>query len=353
MANQILIKRSTTTSIPASLANGELAYTANGDTLYIGSNGQIVAIGGIRNPGVLTSNQALIANSTSGIDKVITANLVPTAIYANGSFGSAGQVLTTNTTAVYWSTPSAGGGGTPAGTDTQIQYNSSSSFGASAGLTFNYSSNTLNVSNTISTANLSITNQLTGNNATFTGNLVVSGTLVTLNVQNIVVNDPLIKLGANNTSTDMLDLGFYSSYYTGSTTGYSGFFRDATSKTYKLFDGLTQEPTTTILGGGGAGYSQATIQAYINAGALVSNSSVTNITANSTISSTIAANTLTLSTALSGTNGGTGLTSYTSQDILVANSTNGFSKLALGTSGYILQSNGTALVYAALDGGTF
>jgi len=352
MANQILIKRSTTTSIPASLANGELAYTANGDTLYIGSNGQIVAIGGIRNPGVLTSNQALIANSTSGIDKVITANLVPTAVYANGSFGSAGQVLTTNATGIYWSTPSAGGG-TPAGTDTQIQYNSSSSFGASAGLTFNYSSNTLTVSNTISTANLTITNQLTGNNATFTGNLVVSGTLVTLNVQNIVVNDPLIKLGANNTSTDVLDLGFYSTYYTGSTTGYSGFFRDATSKTYKLFDGLTQEPTTTILGGGGTGYSQATLQAYINASALVSNSSVTNITANSTVSSTIAANTLTLSTALSGNNGGTGLISYTSQDILVANATNGFAKLALGTSGYVLQSNGTALVYAALDGGTF
>ena len=51
-----------------------MAFTANGDVLYIGSNGGIVAIGGKRNPGTLTANQALVANSTSGIDKIIVAN---------------------------------------------------------------------------------------------------------------------------------------------------------------------------------------------------------------------------------------------------------------------------------------
>ena len=65
------------------------------------------------------------------------------------------------------------------------------------------------------------------------------------------------------------------------------------------------------------------------------------------------ANSLTLTTALVGTSGGTGLTSYTTEDILVANSTNGFRKLTLGTDGYVLQSNGTALIYSTLDGGTF
>jgi hypothetical protein len=51
--------------------------------------------------------------------------------------------------------------------------------------------------------------------------------------------------------------------------------------------------------------------------------------------------------------GGTGINTVTNNAILVGNSTNGFTQLALGTSGYVLQSNGTALVYNILDGGTF
>ena len=44
----------------------------------------------------------------------------------------------------------------------------------------------------------------------------------------------------------------------------------------------------------------------------------------------------------------------TNQAILVGNTTNGYNELALDTNaGYILQSNGTALVYDTLDGGTF
>ena len=94
MANNLIqIKRSLNTSTPGSLANGELAYTANGDVLYIGSNAAIVAIGGKRVPGTLTANQAIVVNATSGIDKIIVANLVPTKISANGSQGSGGQVL--------------------------------------------------------------------------------------------------------------------------------------------------------------------------------------------------------------------------------------------------------------------
>ena len=108
MANKIQIKRSTTNAAPTGLANGELAYTSNGEILFLGhpdgTTGS-VAIGGRRVPGTLTANQALVANATSGIDKVIVANLVPTAIYANGSTGSAGQVLASNGTVAYWLTP--------------------------------------------------------------------------------------------------------------------------------------------------------------------------------------------------------------------------------------------------------
>ena len=73
----------------------------------------------------------------------------------------------------------------------------------------------------------------------------------------------------------------------------------------------------------------------------------------STWSVNITANTLTLSTALAGTSGGTGKSTVTNNALLVGNSTNGYNELTLGTSGYVLQSNGTAIVYDVLDGGSF
>ncbi len=145
MANKIQIKRSTTNAAPTGLANGELAYTSNGEILFLGhpdgSTGSI-AIGGRRVPGTLTANQALVANSTLGIDKVIVANLVPTQIYANGAVGSSGQVLTSGAAGnVFWSTPTtgditevvAGNGLTDGGTSGSVTLN----VGAGVGITVN------------------------------------------------------------------------------------------------------------------------------------------------------------------------------------------------------------------------
>lgn len=147
MANKIQIKRSTTTAAPTGLANGELAYSANGGVLFIGApaDGTTLAIGGLRNPGTLTANQALVANSTSGIDKVLAANVAAidnlyvganviantTAYFvgnssvntfitqnlldlggqinANGSVGTAGQILTSGAGGnVYWGAAPSG-----------------------------------------------------------------------------------------------------------------------------------------------------------------------------------------------------------------------------------------------------
>lgn len=51
--------------------------------------------------------------------------------------------------------------------------------------------------------------------------------------------------------------------------------------------------------------------------------------------------------------GGTGNTSYSIGDLLVAGASNALSKLAIGTDGKVLQSNGTTLVYNDVDGGTY
>jgi hypothetical protein len=187
--------------------------------------------------------------------------------------------------------------------------------------------------------------------ATISGNLVVVGDLVTLNVATLSVEDPLIELARLNTATDALDIGFFGVYGSAGAK-YTGLFRDASDSKYKIFNALQSAPTTTV-DTGGTGYAIGTLVSYIESGGLVTNATHVVLTANSTVNVAITANTITLSTPLAGTSGGTGLASYTAEDILVANSSNGFRKLAAGTDGQVLQISGTSVVYSSLDGGTF
>lgn len=668
MSNLIQIKRSLNTANATGLANGELAYTANGDVLFIGSNNTIVAIAGARNPGVLTANQALVTNATSGIDKVIVANAVVTSLYANGSSGTEGQVLVSNGSTVYWGTGTSG-------SNTEIQFNDSGVANASAAFTFNKASNTLFISNAfaigsnvlIDTGSISIGNstvnalanstsfnlntsgtsslkignssvntvvnsssitsgtfngttfngtfnvsptvtvslsgdvvgtasatlanlangtvsisttiqpdsvalgtdttgnyvatitagagisgsvssegstptiavvannglvsnssgvfalansgivsnstglfanvdnstlelsagfiqvkddgiplgiKTTGNyvatisagngifgtftsegsdatisviagngissnsigvhvvpgtgvtsnatgvhigqpvgtsdsvtfedvtvngntvlgsgtfdtisfnglvssnvfpasnntyhlgnttlrwleihaqnvhsenlyvdkNVTIGGNLTISGNLVSVNVATLTVTDSFIQLASENTTSDAIDIGFFGSYNSdGDAYEHAGIFRDASDDKFKLFKGLVPAPTTTVDTSNNT-YQIATLQTYLDSAGLVSNGTAVYITANSTLSVAITANSLSLSSPLPGTSGGTGLNTYTAEDILVANTSNGFRKLGLGSDGYVLQSNGTAVIYSTLDGGTF
>lgn len=150
MATKIKIKRSQTV-VPSSLDSGELAYTANGDIFYIGNpNGDtsVLPIGGKRTPGTLTANQALVANSTSGIDKVIVANAAITSIWANGSSGTAGHILYSNSTGVYWSAPASSVG---TSTDTQVLFNNNGVLTGDSGLTYNSTTDTLTTDTLLAT----------------------------------------------------------------------------------------------------------------------------------------------------------------------------------------------------------
>jgi hypothetical protein len=559
MSNLIQIKRSSLTAEPTTLEDGELAFSSNGNILFIGDGQYVVPIAGKRYPGTLTANQALVANGTGYMDEIRVANLVPTKIYANGVTGNGQALLTNMSGELYWGTPvssiddltdvaisststaqilvanstgvfrnvslsgditiDASGVATISadsvalGTDTTGNYVATITAGnglsgngttegstptiavvAGSGLvsnatgvhvivddsTLEISTNTIRVKDdgialgTKTTGNYVATitagNGLSGNattegsaptiavvanngivsnstgvfvkagtgvvvnatgvhvgqdisttgavtfqdltvngntvigsnttdvvsirafvntdimpsvNATYNignntvrwnevhtanihsvtgyfdgsveiaGNLIVTGNVTTTNVNSVRVSDPMIYLAGNNYSSDLVDIGFVGNYNDGSTNRHTGLIRHASDDTFYLFKNYTPEPDTNVINVAHASFRKADLDTYLLSGGLVSNSTAVTLTANSTVAVNMTANSLSLTTALPGTSGGTGLASYTAEDILVANSSNGFRKLALGTSGYVLQSNGTALVYATLDGGTF
>ena len=422
MANTLIqIKRSLTTANAVGLANGELAYSANGDVLWIGSNSTTIAIAGVRNPGTLTANQALVANATSEIDKVIVANVVVNQITANGSQGTAGYVLATSGPGAnaHWINPSSfiGAGGA----NTQVQYNNSGSHAGSTGLTFDYLTNVFSVGNSISISTATINSTIytgTANNANYlggviaanyvqntdsrtlsgnlvftganlditganlnitsnvtitaanvdatgavfnardinlSGNLTVSGTLTTINTTSLVVKDPLIVLAKDNTTTDLNDIGFYGLYSNSTATWYSGLYKEhgtaLDAPLFKLF-ASDVEPTTTV-NNAAPNYTIGTLYAYLQSGALVSNTSTVSITANSTVNVNITANSITLSSALGVGSGGTGLNTIAAGSLVYGNSTGPMGELSVAANGNILQVVGNLPAWGSIDAGTF
>jgi len=99
-------------------------------------------------------------------------------------------------------------------------------------------------------------------NATITGNLTVNGNSNTVQSTTTSVEDNLIELANNNTSSDTLDIGIYGNYDDGLGDGvseYTGFFRDASDSTWKLFDGLEVEPGATV-NISGSGFAKAALE---------------------------------------------------------------------------------------------
>jgi len=222
MPNKIQIKRTTTSGLLPNVSNssntsyiaaGELAInltdrkllSSNGSaTFEIGANLASMVVGtgftltsGNANfdSGVLfvdgTNNRVGVGNTTPGhalsvtgttnLGGVVTATanviLGTTTISANGSVGTAGQILTSGGSGnVYWST--GGGGGSPGGANTQIQFNDSGSFGGDAGLTYNKTTDALTVAGAL-TVNGAVTvpNTAALGNTTITGFANVTSTI--------------------------------------------------------------------------------------------------------------------------------------------------------------------------------
>ena len=382
MPNTVIqIKRSVSNSVVSGLAPGELAFTANGygvDTgvLYIGNpNGNGVSvIGGTYNPGVLTNYQALVANSTGGIDHVIVSNLSVTSIQANGVYGTAGLVLTSNASGgVYWDVANtsdlADGTVTSIGignglTSTQSPLTTNGTISVLAGNGVSVDANGVSVvacsAFTVNTSGLYLnsTAAVSLGSLTLSGNLIVEGVTTTLNTATLQVEDNFIQLADQEASTnafvDSVDSGLFIETGNTSVNFYSGIARIAslssnTNPHFKLFSTNLAVNTSTI----DTSASVGTLQAFLNSGAFVSNSSAVALTANSTVSVNIVGNTLSLSTALPATSGGTGFDYTVPGSLLVGNTGNTWSQLGIGADGTVLQVSGNSVVYAMIDGGSF
>lgn len=331
---------STANGTTITTANVFASATVNALSLSVGNwvvaNQSGVFTSGIVNGDIVAVGTAFRANTTR---VTVGAGI---GFSANGGLGSAGQVLHSNGTSIYWAdtvaditSVVAGSGLTGGGTSGDVTLN----IGAANGI--NVTADAVGVTTgstlTVNTSGIHVNSALSITDLNLSGNLTVSGTLTTIDTNNLTIEDPMIKV-ANGNGSDIVDVGFYGMYTNGGTR-YTGLFRDATDGIYKLYTALEVEPTTTV-DTNGVGYGTAVLEAYLNSGALVSNSSSLSITANSIINVALSANSIKLSTLSTG-------------GILVGNSTNGMTNLALGTDGYVLQSNGTTVVYGTLDGGSF
>ena len=135
--------------------SGNVAGLSSNNASYLGT---IAAASYLTNTGSFT---------ISGI-YTHTANLIisnTASIIANGSLGSAGQILTTNGSAMYWAAVTASA--TPGGSNTYIQFNNSGAMGGNASFTYNTTTNTVSIGNT--TVNTTINSSSIAGNTMFIG----------------------------------------------------------------------------------------------------------------------------------------------------------------------------------------
>jgi hypothetical protein len=308
MANtNILIKRSSSTGRPSSLAAGELAYSYQSNTLFLGTaagNGAI-NVGGIYytqaidNATAAATPDTLVKRDATGNASFnfITANIIGTIqgtanaanqLQTSRDFSISGSDITASavsfngtgnvtlnaslnaipglsagsygsSTAIPVVTVAANGRVTAISTQsisTSFTLNGDSGTTSidggetlyvvgGAGITSAISANTitLDVDTTVVRSNTAITSQIIDGSVQISGNLVVLGTQTTINAETLNIADPLILLAANNTSTDDLDIGFSGTYFGGGNVRHTGIFRNAGTNEYYVFDNYDKNLT--------------------------------------------------------------------------------------------------------------
>ena len=391
--NIIKIKRTTGATAPSALNAGELAFSGGtgtqsnlGQRLFIGdpaNSNAVTVIGGNyfsnlmdHAHGTTTASSALIVDAnkstselrtsalylgTSGSDTLITATateinsaldgITSTFAELNLLDGSVANTVVNNKAVIY------GSSGQVKGTLSTAAQPNITSVGTIAGLTVTGAvdmntttfdidaTDDVTIDTTDTTGGIKIganvsgvpvtvghtTSEVTvGDNLTVTGNLTVSGTTTTVDSTTVAIADPIFEIGSS-ASDDNLDRGIKFKWSDGGAkNGFFGF--DDSSGNFTFIPDATD--TNNVFSGSvgtiAANLSGLATQATTVMGAAQSNiTSIPNLATTGTITTGIWN-----ATAIATAKGGTGLSS-------------------VGSSGQILVSNGSALAYQNIDGGTY
>ena len=267
-----LTQLSVTGNISAGNINGGNLLVGNyiSGSLISASQPNVTNIGNLIYLTVSNANGTVNFQDTASVQLGSIANLQisgpRTANYVLAAFG--------NGTAVHWIPQSGGGGGsgTTISNGTSNVDIATSNGNVTVGVAGNanilvVTGTGINVAGTInSTGNITGALGTFSNGLNVTGNITATGNLNYQSVTDLVVGDPLIYIGANNTA-NIVDLGIVASYNDG-TYEHTGFARDATDGIWKLFDGVVAEPTTII------DFANGTYAPMLS-GAFTSNSTIT------------------------------------------------------------------------------
>jgi len=391
--NIIKIKRTTGATAPSALNAGELAFSGGtgtqsnlGQRLFIGdpaNSNAVTVIGGNyfsnlmdHAHGTTTASSALIVDAnkstselrtsalylgTSGSDTLVTATateinsaldgITSTFAELNLLDGSVANTVVNNKAVIY------GSSGQVKGTLSTAAQPNITSVGTIAGLTVTGAvdmntttfdidaTDDVTIDTTDTTGGIKIganvsgvpvtvghtTSEVTvGDNLTVTGNLTVSGTTTTVDSTTVAIADPIFEIGSS-ASDDNLDRGIKFKWSDGGAkNGFFGF--DDSSGNFTFIPDATD--TNNVFSGSvgtiAANLSGLATQATTVMGAGQSNiTSIPNLATTGTITTGVWN-----ATAIATAKGGTGLSS-------------------VGSSGQILVSNGSALAYQNIDGGTY
>ena len=325
MANTVIqLKWSEVTSTPSTLNVAEPAYSNTSGKLYIGrTNGGPIAVGGAYYTNIVDA--ATDANTVSTIVKrdasgIFSATAVRASLYGNantaaawqtartigvsgdangtvsidgsananipltlgnsgvtsGGYGSVTQIPTfvvdskgriTSAANVSISTTLNIAG--DSGSDAVALASDTITFVGGDGITSTvYSANSnvkFDVDNTV--VRTSGAQSIAGD-LSVTGNLIVTGTQTFVNTSTVVTSDSLLKLAANNTVGDVVDIGFYGSSNTGVSVKYHGLVREGSGGTsagaFYLFKDLATDPTGNTVSY--AGLTKADLYANLTGG---------------------------------------------------------------------------------------
>ena len=169
----------------ASTYHGMFAHVHGTGKAYFAHGGAWIVL--------IDESSSTTTNLTEGTNLYYTDARVNT--HLNTSGASSGQILSWNGSDYAWvaDQTGGGGGGTPGGANTQVQYNNSGAFGAEADFTYNASTNTLTVVNLVATSI-----STTGAGST----TITAGANIELNAVNrVLITDTPFRLASFTTTT--------------------------------------------------------------------------------------------------------------------------------------------------------